>query len=776
MNSAATPALKVAILGTPGLVEDHCNKTTREIFRVVGGNLGNLAFQRATYLHIADDKEVIPYGFAPADIRGRYRLICVPAANFLHNNFSFGDLAARLEATGLPLMVLGLGMQASRSIDEISLQPGTTRLLALFAERCETIFVRGAHTGAFLERQGVHNFEPLGCPSNFLTPNPLLGRIIGRLTRRVVAEGPERIAFAPTLYPHNQKLETALRARMGEALWQIICQEPVEAAALARGTRNAALAEWEARDAGLLSAAAPEERAALRRMLVAPLSIDAWIESYRRADLVVGTRIHGVSLGWQAGRPSVLVGHDLRTRELADAMGLPLAAPDEVHAAQSLAPLIERIAERAAEYDAHRAGLAARYVALLERHGVTPAEGLRQLAAPVAAPDAAARTQQAQIATMARPAPPAPHGLLESCSPQAVSGWVQGASPAEAAVEIWVDGALAGQVVPDERLPGMDADAWAFNWQPPAAWLDLAAVRIEARQAASGRNLGGSPRVARFDRARPGAVLEGRDGVLFMGEGAGDALAQARGERPLDAAALAGWRHFLRGFNDVMGRLGAVGHLLISPGKEVVMADHLPSGQLVSEQRACRQIEAIAREEALAKVRVSYPLDLLAAMPVGRAFTRGDTHWTQPGAVAALHALWASDRPPPGEVRFPVEGELWGTTYQQGDLMLWQGHSTLEARPICQRPRQMKPLSPARATGPGAQRAYCSTDPRAAGRAVLFHDWLGEAFLGAMAEQFASLVAVFSDGLDSELIELQGADTVVVEVGERFLLRPPAIT
>lgn len=775
MMPAATPGLKVAILGTPGLVEDHCNKTTRDIFQIVGGNLGNLAFQRATYLHIADDKDVIPYNFAAADVRDRYRMICVPAANFLHNNFSFGDLASRLEATQLPLLVLGLGMQASRSIDEISLQAGTSRLLSLFAERCQTIFVRGAHTGAFLERQGVHNFEPLGCPSNFLTPNPLLGSIIAGHTRRIADQPPQRIAFAPTFYPQNRVLETTLRGQMGESLRQIICQEPVEAAALARGVRNAALAEWEAQDAGFMSAAPPEQRAALRRMLVAPLSVDAWIESYRRADMVIGTRIHGVSLGWQSGRPSVLVGHDLRTRELAEAMGIPLATPDEVAAARDLGPLIERIAERAAGYDAHRAQLAARYVALLERHGVTPAEGLRDLAGQ-GAPVAAVRTQREQIAAMPPAAAVPALGLLETCSRHAIGGWVSGATPAEAAVEVWVDGVLAGRVVPEKRRADIAVDAWEFLYRPPAPWLDVASLRVEVRHAVSWRNLTGSPRVARFDRERKEAVLEGRERVLFMSDAGSDALAQSRGERPLDDATIAHWRRFLRGFDDVAGRVGACGHLLVAPAKEVVLADYLPEGQLISEQRAVRQIQEIVRAEGLAHVRVTYPLELLAAMKLGAAFTRGDTHWTQPGAIAALHSLWASDRPPPGEVRFPVDSELWGVTYQQGDLLGWQGEATLEARPICLRPRQMKLASASRTTGMGARRTYRSTDPGATGRAVLFHDWLGEPFVGVMAEQFASLVAVFSDGLDSELIEAQMADTVVVVVGERFLLRAPGIT
>jgi len=765
----------VAVVGTNGTIERYTARTSVDNFARSGLNLGNLAFQHAVYSHLADAREVIPFNFIPEEVRDRYRLICIPSANYLHRHFDFADLAARLEATKLPLLIIGLGIQASHSLSEVVLQPGTRRLLSLFAERCETIFVRGVHTGEFLESQGVHNFEALGCPSNFLQPNPNLGRIIARHAANLGPTPAERISFAPTFYPHNAALETALVGEIGDALTRVVCQEPQEAVSLARGTRNRTLQHWWEHESGFVAALEPGQRAQLLRQMVGYFSVESWIEAYRRSDLVIGTRIHGVSLAWQAGRPAVLIGHDMRTRELAEAMGLPLMTP-EAAVQGGLVDRARALAEDVAgRYDAHRRDLAVRYVALLGRHGVTPAEDLRLLAVHGRQPDGPARSQEEQVVALGPHVVPRSMGFLERYSRHAVAGWVRGATAEEAAVQIAFGDGETVTVVPDKRRPDAAADAWGFSLCPSEAVQQRAQVPIEVRHVASGGHLANSPAIGRFAAERPEAVLEGRHHVLFLSDAASESLAQVRGEMRLDAAALSQWRAFLLGFDELAGMLGFRGHLLIAPGKEVVLADYLPPGQVVSEERPARQVEALAHELGLAHVGVAYPVAVLADELLGEAFTRGDTHWSQRAAGLAMESLWSGAAPPPGEVLYPVVAEAWENYYRPGDLLALRGHATVEARMLCRRPRQRQLLASSRNAALGTQRRYASTDPRAEGRVVLFHDWLGELLVDPMSEQFQITTTVFAQDMDSELVEASMPDVVVFEVAERFLMRPPRV-
>jgi hypothetical protein len=99
----------IAVIGTPGRVPVSYRRDTASAFAEVGHNTGNLAFQHAVWSLLADDKLGFTFDFDPAVVRERARLVCIPAANFLYNGFDLGGLADRLAATGLPLMVLGLG-------------------------------------------------------------------------------------------------------------------------------------------------------------------------------------------------------------------------------------------------------------------------------------------------------------------------------------------------------------------------------------------------------------------------------------------------------------------------------------------------------------------------------------------------------------------------------------------------------------------------------------------------------------------------------------------
>ena len=86
----------IGILGTDGHIPHVAFMDTAEAMRRVGNNTGNLLFQYAVYNLIDEPKYLIGQDI-PWDmtqIREKCRVIVIPAANFIRENF---DLTAMVE-------------------------------------------------------------------------------------------------------------------------------------------------------------------------------------------------------------------------------------------------------------------------------------------------------------------------------------------------------------------------------------------------------------------------------------------------------------------------------------------------------------------------------------------------------------------------------------------------------------------------------------------------------------------------------------------------------
>ncbi|MFC7478317.1 recombinase family protein [Dankookia sp. GCM10030260] len=366
----------VGILGNAGRVAQHAFLTTAEAFGKTGRNTGNLAFMYGFHHCLGEEAVTASFTFDPAWAAERLRVLCIPAANYLYRAFEFGDLATRIEKSKLPVLIAGLGAQAGRSVAEVKLTPGTERFLRVIAERSVRIAVRGRFTGEVLESYGVQNFEILGCPSNFINPALDLGaQIAARF-----AERSERVAFCPTFYEHNAHFEARVYREIAAEVEEIVCQEPLSALALARGERDDALQAWIAKTGFLQFLPAADKPGIVRKMRTY-FGIEPWLDASLRTDLLLGTRIHGVSVAWQSGRAALLVPHDLRTQELVETMGLPHLAQNAVPRGAVLEAVRAAIPGFAQTYDTKRLALAARFLRLMEETGVRPSAHLASLAA-----------------------------------------------------------------------------------------------------------------------------------------------------------------------------------------------------------------------------------------------------------------------------------------------------------------------------------------------------------------------------------------------------------
>jgi hypothetical protein len=743
----------IAIIGTPGRVAASYGRDTAWAFAETGHNTGNLAFQCATAAVLADERIHIDFGFRPEAVKDRARLICVPAANFLYSGFDLGGFADRLEATGLPLMVLGLGAQAMKDIAEVKLQPGTERLLRLFGERCARILVRGRYTGQVLERFGVKNFEVLGCPSNFINPDPRMGEGILRAWR-ASADRPRRLAYAPTFYSYNASFERALHDGLGASCAEIVAQDPLQAVALARGDFTKESTAWLEAKAGFLSALPPEAQARAVAQLRAYFDAEAWMEAYRRLDGVIGTRIHGANLGWQAGRAALVVSYDLRTEELAETMGIPLVKAAALDATQPVAAIEARIETCAGAYDARRARLAALLSAALEAHGATPAPHLRALAeAPVAAPAAG---------TAARA-----WGFLELYNRRRIAGWVAGESDTPPELRIRLDGRDVGAASISGKRPDIGARAWSFSFAVPPEAISKEVMRVEAVLAASGRQLTNSPVVTSFAETDARKVLQGRDGWLFLHNDTNAVLDQVQGKRVLSEKGLDVWAAFYRRLDLDAAARGALVVHLVAPNKECVFADRLPENIAVSEARPVRQLEALLSSLGLKATRFVYPLEALRQPAPHATYPKGDSHWSDFGAAVVLDELFAAIG------RTPERPAGFRTEWRNADLLSKLGGVCVEPQPV----RLRGESAPARlvadnqVVNTGRRRRWHSND--AAGRLLLVHDSFGDWLIPHLAERFQETTTLWGSGVPAEVLAETQPEVLVYERAERFLITPP---
>jgi hypothetical protein len=758
----------IAVLGTDGTIHAAFRRPTAEAFERTGANTGNLAFQYAAFHRVLGDARVtVPFAFDPAEVRERARMVCIPAANFLYSGFDLGALAERLEATGLPLLVLGLGAQAMHDIGEVKLQPGTERLLHLFRERCRRIMVRGRHTGAVLERQGVHNFEVLGCPSNFINPDGELGAAI---LARLEAGAPRLVAYAPTFYPYNAAAERAVLDEIGpERLLEIVAQDPLAAVALARGEGAAPeVAAWVAREAGFLSAMDAETRDLWLPRLRAYFSAESWLEGYRRVDAVIGTRIHGAALGWQAGRPALVISYDLRTEELAETMGLPFVKAAALPAGGTLAALTEGTMRAATAYDARRRGLAARLVALLGEHGVTAGAPLAALAAGTPASAGAE-----EVAAPGLPVAARPHhwGFLEQYNRQRVAGWVASSGTEPPAVTIRFDGREIGTAAPAQPRPDIGPNAWAFDLRVPEAALSRDVVRVEALFAATGGALQNSPVVTSLASDDAAKVLRGRGGFLFLRNDTNRVLDQVSGRRPLTPPELAQYEGFLVALDAAAAARGARVVHLVAPNKECVLFEHLPPEVTLSEARPVRQLQALVARLDLKASRLLYPLEAMRAADARFAtYPKGDSHWSEYGAAVALEALHRAV----GLPRAP-DAEGFHVEFRNADLLSKLGGTCVEEQPVLDRRPAAIPVRDNGVLNTGRLRELRPGDPAAAGtaRLLLMHDSFGEWLIPPLAERFAATTAIWNASLGPTELDEARPDLIVVERAERFLVAPP---
>ncbi len=284
------------------------------------GNTGNLFFQEAVYRQLKNI-EYAPWRelqHSADSVKEKWDCIVLSQANVLSptNEISEGFLTF-LEKANMPIVQIGMGLQANSFFEQVKLKPSVLRFLDIIKERSVSIGVRGYHTAEYLANMGIHNVDVIGCPTLYWHRNPQFQ--LQHFAKKIQHVGTNFTCRGSFIKEIRNFLKWSMKYAEGfveqdvipmlrvieglepqedeKGYWQWICPE---------GLPMTELQDW------------------FRKKGIAFYDMEKWI-SYisNHYDFVIGGRIHGCMAAIQGNVPALLLALDQRTQELAQFMNIP---------------------------------------------------------------------------------------------------------------------------------------------------------------------------------------------------------------------------------------------------------------------------------------------------------------------------------------------------------------------------------------------------------------------------------------------------------------------
>lgn len=330
---------KPLVIGVRQYQDWSAEEKIENILNGLGQNTGNLIFTQALE-HVISGAKWASFRLAHEDYDG-HDVIVLAAANWVNSFDDFTWLVERLEKCKLPIVMVGLGAQATLDHEQPVLPDATIRLLKLVSERSASIAARGDFTCEVLSHLGIKNVEATGCPSMLLAnPAGLPGHAI------IEAKSGPKICLHATRHGYGTPgaLDAYIYRQALESDCDILLQSEIPDMLISLGRENeeilvkaerALRISYGSSDASVIDF--------LRRHGRAFPNFGSWIEYGRSMTLFLGTRIHGTVAALVAGTPALLVVHDSRTLEMAKSMSIPFVMAKDIDTSKRLQP--EKLAQ-----------------------------------------------------------------------------------------------------------------------------------------------------------------------------------------------------------------------------------------------------------------------------------------------------------------------------------------------------------------------------------------------------------------------------------------------
>ena len=278
-----------------------------------------------------------------------------------------------------------------------------------------------------------------------------------------------------------------------------------------------------------------------------------------------------------------------------------------------------------------------------------------------------------------------------------------------------------------------------------------------------------------------GVAVVGQEGMLFLRQGANAALDHFRGVAELPDDWEASWRALAETRRAQAAAAGAQLGMLVVPDKLAVESARFPEALKPVGPRPVERLLGL-------ELGLAYPIDeLVAVREAGtEVYLRTDTHLT-PAGNATLHAaacaaMGVADAPDPyarlTRIPYVSSGDL-GSRFAPNvvEVMEVAGEGPAEVAST------NRPAIAARGGHIGTRTTWRNPSPVRPETVVVFGDsyaygepgYQGVAYL--LAQVFAEVVFAWAPfGWDDEVVRAAGADLVLCQIAERFVVRVPHAT
>lgn len=374
---------KIFTLGLKESIDNSSSLQTKDLYNAVGQNSGNLAFHYAINRLLGTVPPTAPWGSDAATIDGMGEIGIIPCANQLGSHTDMTGLALNLHGVNCKLAAIGLGAQSGVDLGTIPEIPQGTlewirQVIARAASSAPNIAVRGDFTLQVLEEYGFSGKAvSLGCPSLLINKSSNLGEQLEsryKSTYRKVA-----IAAGHVNWLEMSRLEASLIRIMEDTEGAYIVQSTDEPLALSRGDFGYVDGSYtdKLRNYLKLNLDDAQFKNWIRKYFISFYNVPAWMEYLRRFDFVIGSRIHGVMLGLQAGVPGLCIAHDSRIREICEKGKIPFVMAHQVQNGITLRDIQNLIDFNGVDFDKNRASIAAQYKAFFSNNGITIPDAIK---------------------------------------------------------------------------------------------------------------------------------------------------------------------------------------------------------------------------------------------------------------------------------------------------------------------------------------------------------------------------------------------------------------
>jgi len=359
---------------------------TADWMLATGGNTGNVAFVEGILKILGGNLGIVNWGDNSDAVNKHYDRLVVCCANQLGTHVDLGGWADCLNGFNLPTTFIGLGAQSDLAGDMPVIPEGTLRFLDVasscrFNSEQSNIITRGSFTSDVLKANG-YDSAPLGCPSQFISPQKNLG--LKCLQRQQRGKYQRVMVAAGNPWHPSYTIEKLLIDIVNQYNGDYVLQHPRALFDLATGALHQLSDAQRSRIESIYGFLGDLQEISKWFSSYAVFFADAqnWMHYSKRFSLVLGPRYHGVALPIQVGVPGKVIAIDSRTEELSAATGVPFVRYQKVEnlCPEDMLGLCRWSKNDAEHYDAVRLGNASQYAPALEANGLEVSKHLKDLA------------------------------------------------------------------------------------------------------------------------------------------------------------------------------------------------------------------------------------------------------------------------------------------------------------------------------------------------------------------------------------------------------------